>query len=438
VSATYTRVTLVGTGRRVDMVLPATESVGRMLPDLLTVVGEPSAHPARLRRLVTIGGEVLGDADTLAGAEITDGTVLRLAGAEDLPPAPVIHDVTEETADDLDLRATRWGPRTRRWVATAMFGVIVAAAVLLVLVRLEASHAGVAIAVTGAVLAVAGVACGSGRRPVGVALLGGAGVAFTAAAWAWADAYGWPPLWRTLALAAAIGLAIMLAGLNVTGRAAALGGAGVLLLASGWAAGAAAGLPRDRLGALIAVSLVLTIGVLPRVALSWSGLAMLDDRRVEDRPVARRDVRAALAAAHGTLIVLVGAVAVSAGFAGWLLASRPSWWTVPLALLLALILLVRARMYPLAGQVIALIGAATVVLGVLWWRWAATVPLPGPLAAAAAVAVVPAILLLRDLPEHTRAHLRRLGDVAESMAVVAMLPLLLGVYGVYPRLLEVF
>lgn len=33
------------------------------MPDLLSVVGEAPAHPARLRRLVTVGGTVLGDAD---------------------------------------------------------------------------------------------------------------------------------------------------------------------------------------------------------------------------------------------------------------------------------------------------------------------------------------------------------------------------------------
>jgi type VII secretion integral membrane protein EccD len=438
-SVSYTRVTLVGEARRVDMVLPATEAVGRLLPDLLTVVGEPAGRPARLRRLVTVGGTVLGDADTLAGAEIADGTVLRLAGADDLPPAPVIHDVTEETADDLDLRATRWGPRTRRWVASTTLTLIVAVAAVLTYLRTDAWVAAVGIAAAGSVLAVIGVACGPVRRPLGVALLAGAGAALTTAAWAFADAYGWPPLWRIVGVSAALGVTVMLLGMNVAaGRAARLGGIGVLTLAAVWAAGAAAGLPHDRLAAVLTVVVVLAIGVLPRLALSWSGLAMLDDRRVEDRPVARREVRAALAAAHGSLIVMVGAVAASAVFAGWLLASRPTLWTVPLAALLAVVLLARARMYPLAAQVIALLGAAATILAVLWWRWASATPLPGPLAVAGLTLVLPVIVLARDLPEHTRARLRRLGELSESAAVLGLLPLVLGVFGVYPRLLEVF
>jgi len=438
-SSPYTRVTLVGAGRRVDMVLPAAEKVGRLLPDLLTVVGEPPAHPARLRRLVTAGGTVLADGDTLAGAEIADGTVLRLAGAEDLPPAPVIHDVTEETADDLALRATRWGPQSRQWVAVTMFGAVVAVALLLLVLRTEALTGAVITTVTGTMLALAGVACGAARRPLGIALLGGGGTALTIGAWAFADAYGWPPLWRVVAVSAALGVAVAAAGLNVaSGRAALLGGAGILVLAAIWATGATAGLPRDRLGAVLAVVLVLTIGVLPRFALASSGLAMLDDRRVENRPVARQEVRTALATAHGSLIITVLAVAVSAVFAGWLLASRPTYWTVSLASVLAVVMLVRARMYPLSAQVIALLGAATGILGVLWWRWAGGTTLPGPLAVAAATLVLPVVVLTRDLPEHTRARLRRVGDVIESVAVVVLLPLVLGVFGVYPRLLEVF
>ncbi len=438
-SAVYTRITLVGDARRVDMVLPATETVGRLLPDLLTVVGEPAAHPARLRRLVTVGGTVLGDADTLAGAAIADGTVLRLTGAEDLPPAPVIHDVTEETADDLDLRATRWGPGTRRWVATAAIALIVAAAAVLVCIRTDVWLGSIFAGATGAAFAVVGVVCGAARRPLGVALLGGAGAALTIAAWAWAQAYSFPPLWQALTVGAAVGLTVVLTGLNVaTGRAALLGGAGILVLAAIWAVGATAGLAPDRLGAVLTVVVVLALGVLPRLALSWSGLAMLDDRRAEDRPVARREVREALAAAHGSLIITVLAVAVSAAYAGWLLASRPTYWTLPLAGLLALALLVRWRMYPLAAEVIAVLGAAVVVLAVLWWRWAGVAPLPGPLAVAGAALAVPVVVLTRDLPEHTRARLRRLGDLAESAAVVALLPVVLGVFGVYSRLLGVF
>ncbi|MFF3148309.1 hypothetical protein ACFVRU_43025 [Streptomyces sp. NPDC057927] len=40
--------------------------------------------------------------------------------------------------------------------------------------------------------------------------------------------------------------------------------------------------------------------------------------------------------------------------------------------------------------------------------------------------------------EHVRVRLRRAGDVLESVGVIALFPLLLGVFGVYGRLLDTF
>ena len=55
-----------------------------------------------------------------------------------------------------------------------------------------------------------------------------------------------------------------------------------------------------------------------------------------------------------------------------------------------------------------------------------------------AAAVVVAVLVLARPAAHTRAALRPVGDVAETVAVVAMAPLLLGMFGVYADLLGAF
>ncbi|GGQ71361.1 type VII secretion integral membrane protein EccD [Couchioplanes azureus] len=438
-SVGYTRVTVIGGSRRVDMLLPAAEPVGRLLPDLLDVVGEEAAHPARLRRLVTVGGVVLGDGDTLEAVGVADGAVLRLTGAEDLPPAPVIHDVTEETADDLDRRATRWSPAVRRWVATAGLAAVVALAALFAYRHTDPAAVAAGAGACGLVLGLAGTACGRALRPLGTALIAGAGVALPLAAWAWADGYGWSPVWRVIAVTAALGLTVVLTGVNAErGKAALAGGTSMLSLATVCAAGSALGLAGSRLGGVLAVVVVLVIGMLPRLALSSSGLAMLDDRRVEDRPVARREVRAALDAAHGSLIIAVLATAAAAVLAGVLLVAQLTAWTVTLTALLVTVLLVRSRMFPLAAEVISLLAAAGAILAVLWWRWAATAAPAGALAVAAAALAVPVVVLVVDPPEHTRARVRRIGDLLESAAVVAMVPVVLGIFGVYSRLIEVF
>ncbi|MZE78774.1 type VII secretion integral membrane protein EccD, partial [Streptomyces sp. SID5475] len=113
-STELSRVTLVGERRRVDLVLPSDEPVGRLLPDVIQLLDDRVAARPELRRLVTASGAVLPLDSTLASSEVRDGAVLRLVRAQDAPAAPVVHDVTDEVAEDLDLRAWRWRPVARR------------------------------------------------------------------------------------------------------------------------------------------------------------------------------------------------------------------------------------------------------------------------------------------------------------------------------------
>src|SRR5699024_3076208 len=82
----WSRVTLVGEERRVDAVLPDDEPVGALMPEVLDLLGDEPANPARLRHLVTASGHVLGGESTLEERQITDGAVLRLVRAEEQPP----------------------------------------------------------------------------------------------------------------------------------------------------------------------------------------------------------------------------------------------------------------------------------------------------------------------------------------------------------------
>ncbi|GHE82425.1 hypothetical protein GCM10018789_07660 [Streptomyces werraensis] len=98
------RVTLVGERRRVDMVLPAREPVGILLPEMMRLLdGHVKGRPAS-RHLVTVDGSALDHDSTLESAGVRDGAVLRLARAEDAPPAPVVHDLSDEVAQDLGHR----------------------------------------------------------------------------------------------------------------------------------------------------------------------------------------------------------------------------------------------------------------------------------------------------------------------------------------------
>ncbi|MFC7731270.1 hypothetical protein [Actinomadura keratinilytica] len=56
----------------------------------------------------------------------------------------------------------------------------------------------------------------------------------------------------------------------------------------------------------------------------------------------------------------------------------------------------------------------------------------------AAVLAVPLVVLTVEQPEHVRARLRRITGRAEAVAAVAIIPVAIGTFGVYQRLLDTF
>ncbi|MCG7527087.1 EsaB/YukD family protein, partial [Streptomyces sp. OfavH-34-F] len=127
--AEMSRVTLVGERRRADLVLPSDTPVGQLLPDILRLLDDRAASRPLTRQLLTADGSALPHDSTLASAGVGDGAVLRLVRIHAAPPAPVVHDVTDQVADSLDLQAWRWRPAARRvtaGVATVVFAVAAA------------------------------------------------------------------------------------------------------------------------------------------------------------------------------------------------------------------------------------------------------------------------------------------------------------------------
>lgn len=436
----YSRVTLVGPRRRIDLVLPSTEPVGSLLPELLVMLGDEAQAPPRARQLVGAHGDVLPPELTLAEAHVPDGAVLRLVAQHDAPPAPVVHDVVEEVSDDTDVRAWRWGPTARRWTLTAA---VVAGCLLLAWMLPRAPWPGVDApeALTAAALALLACAVVAGRasEPAGTALALGGGAVGLVASWTATGVAAWPGHARLVAAAAVAAAVTALLGLtSPLGRAGLVGGGLALVLAAAWGTGTAAGLAPDRLGAVMAVAAVVLLGLLPKVALTASGLTALDDRRTGGAEVARRDAVAAIAAAHRGLSIATVATAASAALAGILLLGAPTRWTVSLAVAATVVLASRARVYPLVAEVVALLAAAVTVLTGLLARWLDGAGAAWPLAAVMALLGVAVVPLGVELPEHVRARLRRLGDRLEAVAVLAAVPLAIGVFGTYGQLLRTF
>ncbi|MFI0775323.1 type VII secretion integral membrane protein EccD [Streptomyces sp. NPDC021212] len=442
--AQLSRVTLVGERRRADIVLPSDTPIGQLLPDILQLLDDRAASRPMTRQLITSDGSALPHDSTLSSAEVADGAVLRLVRAHSAPPAPVVHDVTDLVADDLDLQAWRWRPAARRisaGVATVVFAVIAA-----VLARDEfalGSLVGALGAVAFVLLAAGALVAkvGEGNRGLATALLLAAGGLGLLTAWTAADAYDWSGTARLAGVTGALVVMLLLLGyFSPLGRGGLIGAAATAGLAVVWEAVAAIQGDPVRLGAVMAVFSVILLGLLPRLALMASGLTALDDRRSGGSSVSRHQVGNALAATHRGLALATIVTAASATAGSWLLtrATTPSVWTVALPALVALVLLSRARAFPLVAEVVALFAAAAVLVVRLVMVWMQHAGGAGPLAVLCAAAVLPLLILAVQPPEHVQVRLRRIADMVESIGVVGLFPLAVGAFGVYGQLLNKF
>ncbi|MFI1282454.1 type VII secretion integral membrane protein EccD [Streptomyces sp. NPDC020858] len=442
--AQLSRVTLVGERRRADIVLPSDTPIGQLLPDILHLLDDRAASRPMTRQLITSDGSVVPQDSTLAAAGIADGAVLRLVRTHSAPPAPVVHDVTDLVADDLDLQAWRWRPAARRGsagVATVAFMVTAA-----LLARREFALdalAGALTVVTLVLMAVGALVAriGQGNRGLATALLLASGGLGVLTAWTAADAHDWSGIVRLAAVAGSVVLTQVLLGyFSPLGRGGLIGAAATTLITVLWLAVAAVQDDPARLGAVMAVFSVVLLGMLPRLALMASGLTALDDRRSGGASVSRHEVGNALAATHRGLALATIATAVSAAAAGWLLtlAGKPSVWTVTLPVLVAVVLLSRARAFPLVAEVVALSTAAALLAVRLVMLWTEHDGGAGPLAVLGVAALLPLVVLAVQPPEHVQVRLRRTADLIESIGMVGLFPLAVGVFGVYGQLLNKF
>ncbi|WP_251070666.1 type VII secretion integral membrane protein EccD [Streptomyces sp. ISL-96] len=440
------RVTLVGERRRVDLVLPSQEPVGLLLPEVMRLLDDQVSGRPMLRHLVTADGSALAHDSTLESAGVPDGAVLRLVRVEDSPSAPVVHDVTDEAADDVDVQAWRWRPSARRKVAgLAAVGWALAAGAL---ARAEFGLSAVsgALSAVAAVAALLGALLGkAGRRGLATALTVMGGALGVLGAWTLADAHDWSGAMRLAGVAAVVVVSLLLLGwVSPLGRGGLVGAGAVAGATACWEvavalqSGAGTAVGQARAGALLVVVSVVVLGLLPRLALMSSGLSGLDDRRSGGASVSRYEVSTALAATHRGLALASVVMAVSAAAAGILVLRAPTVWTVSLAVVVAVVLALRARAFPLIAEVVALLSAAAVVITCLAWVWLERSGTVAPLAVLVVLAVVPLAVLSVQPAEHVRVRLRRFGDALESVGVIALFPLVLGVFGVYGRLLGTF
>lgn len=440
----FTRITVVGATRRADVVVATTEPWAGLLPRVVDLLGERGTDSAQPLALVRVTGDEIDLSGDSATQSVADGEVLHLVRRSDAPPPPEVSDVTDAVSEALTRRGDLWSPRVRRTVAA---GVASAATFLAASVVVDAGSdpadrpataAGlVAVAVVAAALSL--VLGRTGRRwsassltaaGAGLALPLGVSVAQVAPAHAGPLAWTLAAAWAWLAVGAGLGLG---SGHRPVVPAAGLG-AGLALLASAlWLTA----VPVEAAWGVVAVVALLAAGLLPWYAMSTAGLTGLDDQTASGSLPARDRVVDTLADAYRSLDWATAAVAVPLGASATALVLSDDPWAVALGVVVALVTALRTRSFPLALQ------------GVLLWAAVAVAVLVGLsshlsgsagvlVAALSAVAVVAVLTAGVQPAAHTRARLRSLGNVLETLSVITALPLLLGAFDLYSQLLGTF
>ncbi len=422
----FTRITVIGSVKKATIVVPADEPLATLLPEIADVIDEP-ATASGLTLVGRLGDEVelalsAGDQD------LVDGSVFRIVAIADAPPPPEVSDVTAAVAETLDTATGRWNNRHRVTVTALALGASVAL-----------FDVGTWFAPTVYVVAViAAVLIGTlGSRTVAVlvaALAVGAVPAMTVFVAATID----PTLVESPLVVVELGLLLVWIALApLGGRRSLLGAAVGVVLSLLFLALHFIGATDTEAAAILGVAVVVGLGLLPAFALNASGLATLDDKVIAGVPAVRLTVRSRVMEAYRFFSWAVYALAASGAVAVAALLSDGSLWPLILGAAIAAVLVLRTRVMPLAVQAWALWAAAGVAVFLGMGPRIAEEPVVSAVVLVAVMAMAVLAGTLAPRP-HTRIRLRRFGDLIESLAVLVLVPAVLGIFGIYELALGAF
>ncbi|MFI9275910.1 type VII secretion integral membrane protein EccD [Kitasatospora sp. NPDC052896] len=475
-AAGFCRLTVTGAGRRVDLALPEDVPLADLYPEVWRLCGEPAAEGEPVgRRLVRRDGSALDPSRSLAAQRVLDGELLLLRPCGHPPPAPIYDDVTEAVA-----AAVRCDPRHWHDGRLLFFG-LTSGVLLLTLAALllwsvdPVRHLTRGLpGTTAAVLAVLLVALAGARsrvyddRPSAVALgLGALPHALVAGtALLPPDAGAGPGRSQLLAGCTALLItSVLLVVLLPLGDAPFV--AAALLAATGVAAAFGTiltGAAPSAAAAVAGVAAVGLIGFLPGLAARFARLPIAFRDPLDggdggsdsgdgggdeggggggpDRPGGPQQPDAERIAAlarrgHELLLGLVGGCAAVLVVAAGVLGGTDSAFARLLAPALGLAALLRARLFRLTGQVVALLVAGLGTFCLLTLGLATHPPAGaralGPVLALtllAAVLLTVGVLVPRG---GLTPRWGRLLELVDAAVLLSLVPLCLGVLDLYAR-----
>ncbi|MDO5093989.1 MAG: EsaB/YukD family protein [Propionibacteriaceae bacterium] len=436
----YTRLTVAGTNRKANLVLPDDEPVGALLPQLLDVLGEKVPGGKEVA-LTTLTGVRIDLAETLSDQQVAHGTMIQLTPIDDAPQPPEVVDITDAVAIVGGQHRDRWNHRARATIVA----VLTALASLLIPDGLRPYLTTVSIVdplAGGPLLLAAALSCVGAylarRNATGPAAV------FAAAAFGLAAPQvplltgSWSPSTQVVLVAGVAWTVIgVVVGLGARRRSALVGSGFGLLAAALFAAGAQLVWPALPMAVVTALTGLVLIGLLPGAALTFSGLTGYDDQTMRGERPQRGDVDSSILEGYATLTWLVAAIGLPTALALVSLMLTANGWALALGCVIAFIMLLRTRLLPLVLQRVVLwvAGVLPLFLGLVS---APGLAAPQRSLIAAALVVVLLAVALATPSDVVSARLRRAADVAELLLVIATIPLTLGALNVYTDLLETF
>lgn len=448
-SAQRCLITVVGSQKQVDLSVPADTPISEYT-DLLAglCAEEPNAELPPLWSLAVIGAGPLPLNTSLAQAGIVDGQTLYLqnllAGEED---EPVVHTVRELVSDlSRDARRSRWDARTRSRTALLLGALWLVNTVAYLAgtkrdglaVGLIAVLAGIGLAATARLLEPFPRVLSRGWR---VALACGAVPALIIAAVPGSDGYG--ATVARVTIGALIGSVmaflavpeVLVGAMILVGLLAVVG---VLVMLAVGASAAASAATTVAAGTLFLAVAPRTAGLL--TAASW--LRMSDESL--DPPADPDFIAENVARVRRVLLLLTGvtSAAVAAGLV--VLTQDVGWFSAGLAAVATIALFLRAGTFRFTAEAIGpVIAAAAGAFGLctLLGHFSSTdqfmLPLTVVVGLAAIIVSIPVLLWRADSAEPEDTNRMSVGSRLSPLLTIcqmALVPLVLGVFGVYGTL----
>ncbi|MDO5735002.1 MAG: type VII secretion integral membrane protein EccD [Propionibacteriaceae bacterium] len=451
------RVTIISESRRVDLALPGSVSLSELLPSILRFAGieantpTESVHAWVLQRF---GADPLDLHTPVNKLSIRDGEMLHLRQRENAIPDAAFDDVIDAVAATTRARPS-WLPRHSRTAGLAlMLTLLVAMPLLVTSTTLQQRGLGFALAVgLTAFLSFA-------TAIAAIALARAAGEQHTASCLVWASVAlagiaGWHalylisedeviPLAIRILMAAALALVAAAAGalaarVQVMPLFAAALTAGLLVISASVMA-LNPGHDMDVAAVTMAVMAVTTT-FLPSLSHRLAGVALPSlpastEAMLADETPVQADIVARAVTADRILSALLAATTSTAVISALIVAGEPSTWVLALVMCVGLAFVLRARAFVGLAQRIALLAAGAIIttLGLVTL---ALVAIDSPLGVAGVMA---SILVLGYVLAHYSASTfgrilsptwGRWGDVLEWLAIIGIIPSVLGVLNLY-------